>query len=221
MGRKPLLTKEKVQAAIQRWSARHGSDPSVEDLRRDLNVASTRTVYRCLNLLEEEGAISRRPGAAGIRLLKPAPGLQTRAVGILGDVPAGSPTLAEEHFEGWVRLPKSLVPVSDNFFLLRVRGTSMNKADVDGENIEDGDLILVRQQPVAKPNDIVVACVDGEATVKRLVKAPDYYILKPESSESRHRPIVVERDFRILGKVKSVFKQGSELLKHVFDDGGS
>jgi repressor LexA len=219
VGRKPLLTKNKVLVAIQRLTAKRGEEPSVEDLRRELNVASTRTVYRFLHVLEEEGAISRRPGAAGIKLLKPAPGLQTRAVGILGRVPAGAPMLADELFEGWVRLPKSLVPASDSFFLLRVRGTSMNRAEVDGENIEDGDLILVRQQSAARPNDIVVASVDGEATVKRFVKAPDYYILKPESSESRHRPIVVEREFRILGKVKAVFKRGSELLERVFDAG--
>lgn len=52
-----------------------------------------------------------------------------------------------------------------------VRGTSMNRAKVEGGTVDHGDLILVRQQ-AGRANDIVVAMVDGEATVKRLVTAP-------------------------------------------------
>ena len=158
MGRKPLLTKEKVLVALQRWTARNGGQPSVEELRRELGVASTRTVFRYLQMLEDDGAIKRRPGAPGVKLLKPrAEGAQTRAVPVVGRVPAGALMLAEENIEGWIHLPKALAsPASDKFFLLRVRGTSMNRAKVGGNTIDDGDLILVRQQPVARNGDIIV-----------------------------------------------------------------
>ena len=220
MGRNPVLTKEGVLVALQRWTASHGREPSVEELRRELDVASTRTVFRYLRLLEEDGGIERRPGASGVKLLKPrSVGLQTRAIPIVGQVPAGSPMLADENVEGWIRLPKALAaPALDKFFLLHIRGTSMNKATVDGGTIDDGDLVLVHQQTAAAGGDIVVALVDGEATVKRLVAAPGYYVLKPESKDRTHRPIMVESDFRVLGKVTRVLKKGSQLTSMVFDD---
>ncbi len=220
MGRKPLLTKEKVLVTLQRWTARNGGQPSVEELRCELGVASTRTVFRYLQMLEADGAIKRRPGAPGVKLLKPrAEGAQTRAVPVVGRVPAGALMLAEENIEGWIHLPKALArPASDKFFLLRVRGTSMNRAKVGGNTIEDGDLILVRQQPAARNGDIIVGMVDGEATVKTLVKAPGYVILKPESKDNSHRPIVVDRDFRVAGKVTHVLKKGFGLLQTVFDE---
>ncbi len=220
MGRRPLLTKEGVLVALQRWTAGHGRLPSVEELRRELGIASTRTVFRYLRMLEEDGVIERRPGASGVKLLKPrSVGLQTRAVPIVGQVPAGSPVLADENVEGWIRLPKALAsPASDRFFLLHVRGTSMNKATVDGGTIDDGDLVLVRQQTTATGGDIIVALIDGEATVKRLVVAPGYYILKPDSKDRTHRPIMVESDFLVLGKVTRVLKKGSQLMGLIFDD---
>src|SRR5205823_2086762 len=122
--------------------------------------------FRYLQMLEDEGAIARRQGAPGVKLLRPrTAGLQTRGVPIVGQVPAGSPMLAEENVTGWIRLPKSLAsPASDQFFLLHVRGMSMNKAAVAGGTIDEGDLVLVRQQAVARNGDIVVALIDGEAT---------------------------------------------------------
>lgn len=220
MGRKPILTKEQVLVALQRWTASHGRAPAAEELRRELHVGSTRTIFRYLQMLEDDGAIERRQGALGVKLLRPrAIGLQTRAVPIVGQVPAGSPMLAEDNVTGWVRLPKSVAtPASDKFFLLHVRGTSMNRATVLGSRIDDGDLVLVRQQATAKNGDIVVALIDGEATVKRLAVAPGYLVLKPESTDRSHRPILVEDDFRVLGKVTRVLKKGSQTLREIFDE---
>jgi len=122
--------------------------------------------------------------------------------------------LAEENYEGWLRLPKEFLrPGNAKFFLLRVRGDSMNRASVAGERIEDGDLVLVWQQPTAQPGEIIVALIDGEATIKRLVKGPGYYLLRPESTNPKHEPILVDQDFRIQGVVLRVLKKGSELLQ--------
>lgn len=219
MGRKPLLSKATVLLALQRWTAQHGCQPSVEELRQTVGVASTRTVFRYLHMLEADGAIERRPGAPGVKLLKPlSEGVQTRAVPIVGGVPAGTPMLAEENIEGWIQIPKSMArSSSDKFLLLTVRGTSMNRAVVEGGTIDDGDLILVRHQAAARSGDIVVGMIDGEATVKRLVVAPGYLILRPESSDKTHRQIVVKRDFRVIGKVTHVLKKGSLLLGAVLD----
>ena len=204
MGRRPLLTKEKVLVALQRSTARQGCSPSLEELRKELNVGLTRTVFRYLKLLQEDGAIERRPGTPGVKLLKPsAVGTRTRAVPVVSHVAAGSPVRAEENVEGWVRLPAQWArPASDKFFLLHIRGTSMNKARVEGGSI----------------GDIIVGLVDGEATVKRLVRAPGYAVLKPGSTDSKHQPILVEREFHVLGRVTRVLKKGSGVLKAAFGD---
>jgi repressor LexA len=141
--------------------------------------------------------------------------LETRAVPLVGEAPAGPLMLAEENFEGWLRLPLDFAsPPSATFFLLRVRGDSMDRAVVIDENIENGDLVLVRQQATAEPGTVVVALIDGEATIKRLARGPNYYFLKPESSNPKHQPILVGSDFQILGVVARIIKNGSEILTH-------
>jgi SOS-response transcriptional repressor LexA len=144
--------------------------------------------------------------------------LETRLVPIVGEAPAGQLMPAEENMLGQVHVPKEfLKPPSSKFFLLRVRGDSMNRAKVDGQTIEDGDLVLVHQQERADPGKIVVALVDGQATIKKLVKAPGYYVLQPESSNPKHRPIIVAQEFRVQGIVCRVFKRGGELLDAVVE----
>jgi SOS-response transcriptional repressor LexA len=91
----------------------------------------------------------------------------------------------------------------------------MNRAKLESQTIEDGDLVLVRQQDGVDPGKIVVALVDGEATIKKLVKQPGYFVLQPESTNPKHRPIIVAKDFRIQGTVCRVFKNGANLLNAV------
>ena len=215
MSRPKLLTKEQVVDALSRWFIRNSVPPTVEELRRLLGVGSTRTVLRYLDALKEEGYIDRWSGARGLRMRRgpTARSLETRLVPIVGEAPAGQLMPAEENMLGQVQMPKEfLKPPSANFFLLRVRGDSMNRAKVEGQTIEDGDLVLVRQQDRVDPGKIVVALVDGEATIKKLIKAPGYYVLKPESTNSKHRPIIVAQDFRVQGTVCRVFKKGGDLL---------
>jgi repressor LexA len=217
MARPKLLTREQVVNALSGWFIRNSVPPTVEELRRLLGVGSTRTVLRYLDLLEEEGYIQRWSGARGIRMRKtPTNSLETRVVPIVGEAPAGQLMPAEENMLGQVQMPREfLKPPTARFFLLRVRGDSMNRAKVEGQTIEDGDLVLVRQQERADPGKIVVALVDGQATIKKLVKAPGYHVLQPESTNQKHRPIIVAQDFQIQGVVCRVFKNGGELLQAV------
>jgi repressor LexA len=215
MARPTLVTKEQVIDALSTWFIRHSVPPTVEELRRLLRVGSTRTVLRYLDMLEEEGYIERWSGARGLRMRKgPATkGLETRLVPIVGEAPAGQLTPAEENIMGQVQIPKDfLKPPGAKFFLLRVRGDSMNRAKVEGQSIEGGDLVLVRQQERSVPGKIVVALVDDEATIKKLAKGPGYYVLQPESTNPKNRPIIVAQDFRVQGIVCRVFKKGAELV---------
>lgn len=187
--------------------------PTVDELQKKLGVGSVRTVLRYLDWLEEEGDIERWGGARGIRVRRGAPSFDTVSVPVVGEAPAGPLMIAEENIEGWVRLPKSSIrPASSKFFFLRVRGDSMNRAVVNGNRIESGDLILVRQQATAEPRDVIVALIDGEATIKRFMRGAGYDYLKPESSNPEHQPIVVDPRFHINGVVVQVLKKGSALL---------
>ena len=209
MARPKLVTREQAIDAISRWFIRNSVPPTVEELRQLLGMGSTRTVLRYLDLLEEEGFIERWSSARSA-------GLETRLVPIVGEAPAGQLMPAEENILGRVQIPKDfLKPSSAKFFLLRVRGDSMNRAKVEGQSIDDGDLVLVRQQERADPGKIVVALVDGEATIKKLVKGPGYYVLQPESTNPKNRPIIVAQEFRVQGTVCKVFKKGGELLHAV------
>ena len=176
---------------------------------------------RCRSRPNHDQVLRRRPellaildrdrtGARGVRALRSDMSqVQTRAVPIVGTAPAGALMLAEQNIDGWVQMPKTIARPGSEYFLLRVRGTSMNKAKVGDEKIEDGDLVLVRQQATANDGDIVVALIDGEATIKRFTKASGYYVLKPDSNDSKHRPIIVDRDFHVQGTVVRVLKRGA------------
>jgi len=214
MGRKRILGKEEVLNSINRLIIKSGASPTIEELRNDLKVGSTRTVLRYLKLLEEEGEIERWSGARGLRPLKMLKkGIETRPIPLLGEAPAGPFMVAEENREGCIYLPKQFVtPSSAHFFLLRVRGDSMNQAVINGEKIENGDLVLIKQQATASEGQIVVVIVDGEVTIKRFVRGPGYFLLKPESTNRKHRPIIVNNDFKVQGVVTRIFKKGSDLI---------
>jgi repressor LexA len=214
MGRKKLLSKEQVLTAIRKWLVEHGVAPTIEELRKALRLGSTRTVLRYLKWLEEDGDIERWAGARGLKLLRTHKrGLETLAVPLVGEVSAGPLMVAEENVEGWLRLPKStLKPSSGKFFLLRVKGDSMNKALVSGNRIQNGDLVLVRQQPVAEPGQIVVALIDGDATIKRLERGPNYFVLRPQSTNPDYQPVIVDQEFEVAGVVCGILKKGSGLL---------
>ena len=77
-----------------------------------------------------------------------------------------------------------------------------------GVHIVDGDLVLVRRQESAEPNDIVAALIDGEATVKRFAREGDARGAPAGAShdEADRRRSGPRRDFRILGKVIGVLR---------------
>jgi repressor LexA len=100
-------------------------------------------------------------------------------VPILGAVSCGLPNFAVENIEEYVQLPVALFGQGP-FFLLRAFGESMIEA-----GIQDGDLVLVRQQDYANAGQIVVALIgNDEATLKRYYPEPEHnrICLHPENS---------------------------------------
>ena len=119
---------------------------------------------------------------------------------LVGEVPAGPLRYASEEVEEWMPVPARWG--GEGRFLLRVRGDSMV-----GDGIRDGDLVVVDPDPSARSGEVVVALVDGEATVKRLRRRGGAVEL--EASNPAYPTLRVEEgeaEVRLAGRVVSLLR---------------
>ena len=192
----------KVLAFLGEFVARHRFAPTAAEIARHFGIAVKNGFYY-LDLLERKGYIRRRPRSPRrIEFVgEPLPRSPVR-VPVLGRVPAGPPREAVEEVEGELFLDPALLGEGE-VFSLRVKGDSMT-----GAHICDGDYVLVRAQRNAEDGEIVVAVVDGEATVKRLRLRKGKVRL--EAANPEYPPIAVPANapsFRIAGKVVGVYRK--------------
>ena len=90
-------------------------------------------------------------------------------------ISAGFPSPAEDYIELGIDLNKYLIKNPISTFFLRVSGNSMNNA-----GIYNDDLLIIDRSINPNPGHIVVALLDGEFTLKRLIKKQDTYYLKAD-----------------------------------------
>lgn len=125
------------------------------------------------------------------------PCIMAQVAPLLGTVRAGLPMYAEENIEGYIPIRQTDGAV---YFWLNIRGDSMNAAGMD-----DGDQILVREQPEVENGEIAVVLVNGdEATVKTFRREGELVILTPRSLNPAHQPQIYDPrkvPVRVLGKV--------------------
>ena len=177
-----------------------GKIPSVRELMNSLGYRSPRSAAVLYENLVEKG-ILRRKRDGNFQFVKDVVEndnvrAQTVDVPLVGMVACGAPILAEENVQAEIPVSTKLAQPPYRYFLLRAKGDSM-----DQKGINDGDLVLVRQQPTAENDDIVVALIDNEATIKEFQAAGETVILKPCSKNKSHQPIVLTKDFQIQGVV--------------------
>jgi repressor LexA len=189
----------------------NGFPPSIREMADHMGIRSTNGVNDHLKALEKKGYIQRGAGlkSRAISLLSRARRASSRrpeepvvAIPILGRVAAGAPVLSDENYEGCISLGRSLLPAGGKLFALRVRGDSM----ID-KGIFDGDMVLVSSQQHADSGQIVVALVDGEATVKTFRLSKNHIRLEP--ANEKMEPIIVRQQdsASILGVVTGVYRQ--------------
>jgi repressor LexA len=180
------LTRRQQQVLdfIGDYAEQHGSPPTLREISAHIGTSGTVSALRHVEALERKGALQRREGRSR-GLVLPDRGT-TRQVPVVGRVQAGLPTLAVEESEETLAVDPSWVRSGDCFFL-RVRGDSMIEA-----HILPGDLALIRRQPFAENGDIVVALVDGEATLKRFYHEGEQLRLQPENAAMQ--PIILRAD---------------------------
>ncbi len=184
---------------VQKHLLEYRRPPTVREIMRHFKWNSPQSARKHLLALEEKGYLERENHTArGLRVSGDSPvGI---SIPILGKVAAGLPLLAEENREGMLVVDPSLSRGGRNLFALTVRGDSMINA-----HILPGDKVIVQQTTHAATGEIVVALIEGEATVKTFRKTTSKVVLEP--ANPKYQPIVVgaEQDFRIIGKVVGVF----------------
>lgn len=196
-----MRSKDKtLMAAIEKfvsdYTDSNGISPTMQEVADGVG-SSKATVQRYIAQLCDDGILdysgyrtmtSTKTKAAAIR------------VPVLGTIACGIPKFAEENIEEYVRLPVALFG-KGNFFILRAYGDSMIEAGID-----NGDLVLIRQQNYADEGQIVVALMEDEATLKRFYPEPKKHRIRLHPENSRMDDIYVD-NCEIQGVAVKVLKE--------------
>jgi repressor LexA len=205
-----------------------GFPPTLREIGEHFHIRSTNGVNDHLKALEKKGHLRRedlksramRPvlpdgsgeivpmrrlaqGTGGVELVSVSDD-DMAEVPILGKVAAGQPILAVEQATDTVKVDRVLLGGHREVFGLRIVGESMIE-----DGIFDGDYVFVKKTPAAKTGEIVVAMIEGEATVKRYYPEGDRIRFQPANQNMQ--PIIVRRaDFKsvdIIGVVVGVYRK--------------
>lgn len=187
-----------------------GVVPSYRQIGQALAIGSTNAVSDHIKALIRKGYVERvgSHGAPRSLRLTSTGGQQLdegSVVGIpvLGRIAAGVPLMAEENYDGTLRVDASMLPMSGSVFALVVNGESMIE-----DGIHNGDYLFVKQQQTARNGEIAVVMVDGDATVKRFYHEGDRIRLEPANASME--PIILDPsdgEVSVIGKAVGVFRR--------------
>ena len=214
MARKITKRQQQIYDFIRSYQTEKGYPPSVREMAA-VGLSSPSTVHAHLSALEAHGLIKRdktKPRALevfeqegnpdnNLDISQESSVPEMRGVvslPLVGRVAAGMPILAEQNIEDTFTVPTEIASDSSSF-ILEVHGNSMINV-----GIYNGDYIIVREQPSAMNGDIVVAMIDGSATVKTFYKERGRVRLQPENDAME--PIFADNP-TILGKVVALMRR--------------
>jgi repressor LexA len=186
---------------VKSYARDHGYPPTVRDIGKAIGLTSSSTVHAHLANLEKLGLLKRdptKPRAIEVLVDRAKAVVAPNGLPLVGQVAAGQPILADQNIEEYVPVPQ-IAGGDEGEFVLRVKGDSMKNA-----GIFDEDYVVVRPQKTATNGEIVVAMMEGEATVKRFFKEKERVRLQPENDALE--PIYA-RDVDIVGRVVGVCRR--------------
>jgi repressor LexA len=166
---------------IQDFFRKERVAPTCREIAGHFGFKSPKAVTDHLCALEKKGYIRRYRGRSrGIEVLAIAGPTcpETISVPIMGDIPAGTPEHKTEYRQGSLAVDSTIIEGISNhrLFALQVKGDSM-----EGRGIHEGDWVIVDADAAPRKNDVVVALIDGENTLKTLAQKKDNYYLKAEN----------------------------------------
>lgn len=198
-----MITKRQKQVLdfITGYQKRMMYAPSLQEIRRKFKLASVSTAHFHVSNLRDLGYLSKEKNKPrSINVVRREAMVK---IPLLGTIAAGQPIEAIQEKET-IAVPQSKLPRSGNIYALRVVGDSM----ID-ENINDGDVILVKEQSTAESGQKVVALIDNYGvTLKKFYKGRGHIRLQPANNNVE--PIILERDtpISIQGIFIDVIKSG-------------
>lgn len=186
---------------VQSYEKKKGVAPSLKEIGQHFSLSSLSTIHHHVKALKDKGYLYKeenRPRAISVRKDEPLV-----KIPLLGTITAGQPIEAIADQIENIAVPKTKIHPGHHYFALRVVGQSM----ID-ENINDGDVVLVRQQNVAENGEKVVALIDNyEATLKTFFKERGQIRLQPANKD--YEPIVIkhgEKEISIQGVVIDIIR---------------
>lgn len=187
-----------------------GVVPTYREIGAALGIGSTNGVSDHIKALERKGYLERTGGRGSPRSLRVTGGAMVRmedestiSVPVIGRIAAGEPLLAQENYEGAIRVDANLLPLGGQVFALVVTGDSMIE-----DGIHHGDYLFVRQRPDVRNGRIAVVMVEGEATVKRFFHEGSRIRLQPANASME--PIYVDPsagEVSIIGEAVGVYRR--------------
>lgn len=196
---------EAILTFIQEHIAGKGYSPTLREIGKNFNIASTFGVKRHIDALVKKGFLNAGNNISRALSLVNLPEEKASSgefeIPIVGRVAAGMPILALENIEGNMVIDPRLVKNTSGCFALRVKGDSMINAGI----MED-DLVVISPTKNALNGDIVIALLGDDATVKRFERKGDQIFLIPENNNYAPIPVNNREDFSIIGKVVGVIR---------------
>lgn len=191
-----------IMTYIRDYRRRNRTSPTLEEIGQSLGVHRV-TVHQHVTALVKKGAIRKLPQRSrSIELLDPEY-LPEPTIPVLGRIAAGRPIEALEDAEPMTL--KELLPIAPDrdCYVLRVVGNSMVE-----DHITDGDLVLVEKSSTARDGEIVVAVVEGEATLKRIYREQDG-VVRLQPANPTMSPIFVKppAQVEVRGVVRGVLRR--------------
>ncbi|MEK7147833.1 MAG: transcriptional repressor LexA, partial [Patescibacteria group bacterium] len=193
-------TKQKVLKFINTYTEKKGFSPTLEEMRKGLRLSSISTIHQHVRELESSGHLLKKSKLH--RSIEISKNERMIKIPLFGTISAGQPIEAIQDRE-IIAVPKSKLPDSSETYALRVVGNSM----ID-ENINDGDIILVKHQETAENGQKVVALIDNnEVTLKKFYKEKGQIRLQPANKTMAPLIFKNSKDISIQGIVIDVIRE--------------
>jgi len=199
-----LNNKELEALKIIRNSIVHnGNKPTYRKLMELLNYQSPRSVNIIIRSLTEKGYLKNDEfGRLNVDKYPVFIETTTIDVPIVGNIACGNPIEAIQECDEFISISTMIAKPPHSYFVLRAKGDSMDK-----RGIFDGDLVLIKRQPTANNGQVVVGLIDNNCTLKEFYKIEDFIILKPNSTNSENKPMLLTNDFTVQGVMITVLNQ--------------
>lgn len=188
----------RIKEHIEDYFERYSSTPTVREIAGAMKI-SVSTAHRYLVAMADQEMVSYENGVLTtpkIEMMTP----EFRPAAIVGSIPCGTPDEREAQVEEYLPLSVSFFGKGD-FYALRASGNSMIEAQIN-----DGDLVIIREQQTADVGNIVVALTDEDKnTLKRLCfdKDRQSYYLHPENKDMED---IYVSSLRVQGVVTHIIK---------------